>query len=226
MVTPRTIGLPVIGIICLVSVLNAQHVRMGNEDVVIPNGGITPPTILKSTLAPYTDEARTRGIEGTVTIAAQVDVNGGIRVLRVLKGLGFGLDEVASSTVSGWTLSPATQNGIPVLVISQIDVEFSLRSANALRMTPGMTVPTVLRRVPPQYTEEARRAGLNGSVVLQAVIKTDGTVDVLRVVRGLPLGLTENAIDALKEWQFSPGKKNGQDVDVSVNLEVNFNLRK
>ena len=72
----------------------------------------------------------------------------------------------------------------------------------------------------------AVRAGLNGTVVLQAVIKTDGTVDVLRVVRGLPLGLTENAIDALKEWQFSPGKKNGQDVDVSVNLEVNFNLRK
>ena len=63
-------------------------------------------------------------------------------------------------------------------------------------------------------------------MVLQAVIKTDGTVDVLRVVRGLPHGLTENAINALKQWQFSPGKKNGQDVDVSVNLEVNFNLRK
>jgi TonB family protein len=226
MVTPRTIGLPVIGIICLVSVLNAQHVRMGNEGLVIENGGITPPTILKSTLGSYTDEARLRGIEGTVTIAAQVDVNGEIKVLRVLKGLGFGLDEVAASTVNGWTMSPATRVGIPVLVMCQIDVEFSLRSANALHMMPGMDKPTVLQRVPPQYTEEARRAGLNGTVVLQAVIKTDGTVDVLRVVRGLPLGLTENAINALKQWQFSPGKKNGQDVDASVNLEVNFNLRK
>jgi TonB family protein len=161
-----------------------------------------------------------------VTIAAQVDANGGVKVLRVLKGLGFGLDEVAASTVSEWTLSPATRNGIPVLVISEIDVEFSLRSANALRMMPGMTVPTVLQKVVPQYTEETRRAGLNGTVVLQAVIKTDGTVDVLRVVRGLPLGLTENAINALKQWQFSPGKKSGQDVDVSVNVEVNFHARK
>src|SRR5262245_7625341 len=114
MAAPRMIALSVVGVICLVSVLNAQHVRMGNEGLVIQNGGILPPTILTSTLAPYTEEARNRGIEGTVTIAAQVDASGGIKVLRVLKGLGFGLDEVAASTVSGWTLSPATRGGIPV----------------------------------------------------------------------------------------------------------------
>ena len=120
--------------------------------------------------------------------------------------------------------SPATRNGAPVEVVAQIDVEFSLRSANAFRMGAGMTAPTVQRRVEPQYTEEARLAGYNGTVVLQAVIKKDGTVDIIRVVGGLPLGLTDNAIQALKQWQFKPGMKDGQEVDIALTIEINFNV--
>jgi outer membrane biosynthesis protein TonB len=63
-------------------------------------------------------------------------------------------------------------------------------------------------------------------VVLQAVIKTDGTIDILRIVNGMPLGLTDNAITALKQWQFDPAVKQGKSVDVVVNVEINFNLRK
>jgi outer membrane biosynthesis protein TonB len=67
-----------------------------------------------------------------------------------------------------------------------------------------------------------RWRGYNGTVVLQAVIKKNGTVDIIRVVRGLPLGLTDNAIQALK---FKPGTKDGQEVDIAVNVEINFNLQ-
>ena len=88
-----------------------------------------------------------------------------------------------------------------------------------------MIAPTVQHRVEPQYTDEARLAGYNGTVVLQAVIKKDGTVDIIRVVRGLPLGLTDNAIQALKQWQFKPGTKDGLEVDIAVNVEINFNLK-
>jgi TonB family protein len=148
--------------------------------------------------------------------------------MRVLKGLGFGLDEAATESVREWALSPATRNGTPVEVVAQIDVEFNLRSANAFRMGAGrmMTPPTVQRRVEPQYTDEARLAGYNGTVVLHAVIKKDGTVDIIRVVRGLPLGLTDKAIQALKQWQFKPGTKDGQEVDIAVNVEINFNLQR
>jgi len=225
MVTRRTAIPAVIGMLSIETVCNAQRIHIGNAGV-IPNAGMTPPTILQSTVARYTDEARNRGIEGTVTVEALVQVNGGVKVSRILKGLGSGLDEVARSTVAEWTITPATRNGLPVEVVSQIDVAFSLRSANAIPIGPGMTAPGVLRRVDPQYTDEARKAGLNGTAVLQAVIRTDGTVDILRIVRGQPLGLTENAIDALKQWKFSPGAKNGQDVDVVVNIEINFNLLK
>ena len=72
---------------------------------------------------------------------------------------------------------------------------------------------------------EARLARLNGTVVLQVVVKNDGTVDVIRVVHGLPLGLTDSAVEAIKQWKFRPGKKDGHDVDLALNIEINFNLQ-
>jgi TonB family protein len=187
---------------------------------------MTAPTVLKSAIALYTEDARTHGIEGTVTIEALIGEDGHIRSTKLLKGLGFGLDEVALSSVQGWTLSPATRNGLPVSAGAQLDVAFSLRSANAVRMGPGMLPPTVQQKVDPQYTDEARRAKLSGTVVLQAVVRSDGTVDVLRVVRGLPLGLTDSAIQAINEWQFRPGQKDGQNADIALSIEVNFNIAK
>jgi len=221
----HTLVFALLGTIGAVPLLNAQYIRIGNAEA-IPNGAVTPPTILKSTPALYTEEARTHRIEGTVTMLAEVGNDGEIKYTRVLKGLGFGLDEAAAESVREWALSPATRNGEPVEVIAQIDVEFNIRSANAFRMGAGMIAPIVQRRVDPQYTNEARLAGYSGTVVLQAVIKKDGTVDIIRVVRGLPLGLTDNAIRALKQWQFKAGTKDGQEVDIAVNVEINFNLQR
>jgi TonB family protein len=225
--TFRTVTVLVLGgILGFSSVCTAQRIRINNAGVV-PNGGMTPPTILKSTIARYTDEAQARNLEGTVTLEALVDANGNVKISRTLKGLGYGLDEAARSAVADWTVSPATRNGSPVSVVALIDVGFNLRSANAIRVGPGITPPVPVHRVDPKYTDEARRQGLNGTVILQAVIKTDGTIDILSVVRGMPLGLTENAIEALKQWQFRPGNKDGKDVDILVNnIEINFELRK
>jgi TonB family protein len=89
----------------------------------------------------------------------------------------------------------------------------------------GVTPPTVVQRVEPQYSEEARKARYQGTVVLEAIVRKDGTCDILRIVRSLGFGLDENAIQALKQWRFRPGMRNGVPVDVALNIEVNFNLR-
>ena len=99
---------------------------------------MTAPTVLKSAIALYTEDARTHGIEGTVTVEALLGEDGKIRSTRIIKGLGFGLDEVALASVQEWTISPATRDGLPVSVGAQLDVAFSLRSANAVHMAPGM----------------------------------------------------------------------------------------
>ena len=93
------------------------------------------------------------------------------------------------------------------------------------RVGGGVTPPTVIQRVEPQYSEEARKARYQGTVVLEAIVRRDGTVDIQRIVRSLGFGLDENAIQALKQWRFRPGMRNGVPVDVSLNIEVNFNLR-
>jgi len=89
----------------------------------------------------------------------------------------------------------------------------------------GVSPPVVILRVEPEYSELARKARIEGTVVLQAIVKRDGTVDILRVVRGLGSGLDENAVKALKQWRFRPGMNNGEPVDVSLNIEVRFNFR-
>jgi protein TonB len=71
----------------------------------------------------------------------------------------------------------------------------------------------------------ALRPALQEPVVLQAIIRRDGRVDVLNLVRSLGFGLGQNAIEALKQWRFRPATKDGQAVDSTINIEVRFNLR-
>jgi TonB family protein len=89
----------------------------------------------------------------------------------------------------------------------------------------GVSPPTIIKRVEPQYSEEARKARYQGTVVLEAIVRRDGSVQILRVARSLGFGLDENAIAALRQWKFQPGRKNGEAVDVALFIEVNFNLR-
>jgi len=93
------------------------------------------------------------------------------------------------------------------------------------RVGGGVSAPSVIYRVEPTYSEEARKAKYQGVVVLSAIVRRDGSIEILKVVRGLGLGLDENAIQALKQWKFRPGLKNGIPVDVALNIEVNFSLR-
>jgi TonB family protein len=89
----------------------------------------------------------------------------------------------------------------------------------------GITPPTVVHRVEPEYSEEARKARYEGTVVFAAIIRKDGRIDIVQLVRRLGFGLDENAIRALKEWRFRPATMNGVPVDVTMNVEVRFNLR-
>jgi TonB family protein len=94
----------------------------------------------------------------------------------------------------------------------------------AFRIGGGVSAPTVIYRVQPEYSDEARTAGYEGVVVLEAIVHSDGSVEIVRVVRSLGFGLDENAIGAIRQWKFRPGMRGGQAVAVALNIEVNFNL--
>ncbi|MDQ6651165.1 MAG: energy transducer TonB [Acidobacteriota bacterium] len=82
----------------------------------------------------------------------------------------------------------------------------------------------VLSKPEPQYTEEARKNQVTGTVVLRAVFTSGGQVTNIRSVSGLPYGLTERAIAAARQMKFSPATKDGHAVSMYIQLEYNFNL--
>jgi TonB family protein len=79
--------------------------------------------------------------------------------------------------------------------------------------------------VKPDYTEEARRRSVEGEVVLEIVVRSDGTVGNVRVMRGLGAGLDQRAVEAVRQWRFSPARRQGTPVDVMVEVAVEFRIR-
>ncbi len=89
----------------------------------------------------------------------------------------------------------------------------------------GVEPPRLLREVRANYTDDARRANLEGEVELEIVVRRDGTVGDVKIVRGLRGGLNERAVDAVRQWRFAPGRMKGVPVDVVVEVGVEFRLR-
>jgi TonB family protein len=90
------------------------------------------------------------------------------------------------------------------------------------RPGPDVTAPFVVAKAKPGYSEEARIAKLEGSVLLSVVVGADGQLRDIQVARALGLGLDEKAIENVRAWQFNPGTRAGNPVAVEVNLEVFF----
>jgi periplasmic protein TonB len=88
----------------------------------------------------------------------------------------------------------------------------------------GVVPPVPIRKPEPEYSDSARRARINGSVLVYAVIGADGVPRQLRVVRAIGFGLDEKALEAVSRWFFKPGTKDGRAVPVAATIEVNFRL--
>jgi TonB family protein len=222
----RTAAIAIAVTIGLVLPLAALRAPLAASDAAV----VMPEVIEYTTPPLYSDEARNRGIEGTVRVEVRVGVDGRSGNLRIVKGLGFGLDENALLAVREWKFTPGQRSGKPEETITEVPVEFSLRNAElnesiandmATRVGPGVVPPRIIHRVDPPYAD-GKDLAHTGAVVLDAVIQENGVPRVVRVVRSLSWELDENAIGALKQWRFSPAIKDGHPVKVRMNVEMTF----
>ncbi len=94
----------------------------------------------------------------------------------------------------------------------------------AYRIGGGVSPPSILYKVEPEYSEEARKAKFQGTVLLYVVVDENGKPRDIKILRPLGLGLDQKAVEAVEKWKFSPGKKDGKPVPVQAQIEVNFRL--
>jgi TonB family protein len=114
---------------------------------------------------------------------------------------------------------PPAPSGGPAKVISEQNGEKIYASGGPV------SVPKMVYSPMPRYTEEAKKAKIQGVVMLQVILRKDGSVDSFKVLRGLGYGLDESAINTLAtQWRFEPATLNGQPVSVQATIEVSFRL--
>ena len=85
--------------------------------------------------------------------------------------------------------------------------------------------PVIITKFKPRYTEEARKARIEGIVLLQTVVDTRGNVTRVQVVKGLTMGLTESAIETVQQWKYKPATLDGKPVEVFMLMQVRFSLQ-
>ncbi len=94
-----------------------------------------------------------------------------------------------------------------------------------MKIGSGVLPPKKIYAPQPLYTEEARQARIQGVVILEAVIDEQGRVRNVKILKGLPEGLSESAVKTAAEWEFEPATLQGEPVPVYFNLTIRFSLQ-
>ena len=189
----------------------------------------TAPVAVTQVKAGYTAEAMRRGIAGIVELEAVVLQDGTVGDVTVIKSLDseYGLDNEAIKALKKWRFKPAMKDGQPVAKTIRAELSFRLQPPYR-HDSPGVVQPVVTKRVNARYTRDALAQKIEGTVGLEAVVQEDGSVHEVVVTKSLDAmyGLDEEAVKALKQWEFKPGTKDGKPVPVLIVVEMMFTFRK
>ncbi|MBM3745757.1 MAG: M56 family metallopeptidase, partial [Acidobacteria bacterium] len=190
-------------------------------------GGVQQKKLVKQVPPAYPPLAKQAGIQGTVRLTTILAKDGTVKEVQLVRGHPL-LVEAALEAVRQWRYEPTLLNGQPVEVVTQVDLNFRLEGAKPGEEveSPGgihkvggdVRPPKLIHKVEPQYSQEARDAGLMGKVVLAVQVWPDGKIHNAVVKEGLGLGLDEKALEAVKQWQFVPGNIKGKPVKVAATI--------
>jgi TonB family protein len=115
--------------------------------------------------------------------------------------------------------------GIIALFIMTLPLASMQAGRKIYKMTEeGVIAPKLLEKVEPDYTEAAKDAKIEGTVVLMVVVEVDGKIHDAQIIQGIDDGLDANAVAAVQLWQFEPARKDGEPVPVAAKIQVNFRL--
>lgn len=107
---------------------------------------------------------------------------------------------------------------------SMAETREALGETEPVHIGGDVVAPVAVQTPAPEYTEIARRARIQGIVILEVEVDAHGRVTSTRVLKGLPMGLDEAAVKAVSDWRFQPGTRRGEPVPVVMTLTIHFKL--
>jgi TonB family protein len=182
------------------------HAVTGNPGVIVAK----PPTV---------DPARQRLLASLVTPSVSELAR------RTRPGEVAGPEKIEEEVFAGKRYYSLTLN-MPNLTSASGSWVVRFAELNPSPVLGDLTAPVATNKVDPAYPADLIRTGVEGTVVLYAVIRTDGTVSEVRILRGFDTRLDENARLALSHWHFRPATKNGAAVDLEAVVQIPFRVRK
>ena len=184
-------------------------------------GEVTQKALILSKPVPYyTEEARANDTWGVVRLRALLTSTGEVTAISVIKGLPDGLTRTSIAAARDIRFRPAQKDGRVVSQWVTLEYEFDFFDDEEKVERKAK----ILKKPKAEYTEEARRQKVEGKVVLLVALRRDGTARVSSVVEGLPHGLTEKAVEAVRRIEFTPAARGSRDVSVLRRIEYRFSL--
>lgn len=208
--------------------LDKEDIEKFAEGAVKVKDAIPPPKLMKKVGPVYPEAARKAGVEGVVILEARTNVQGKIKNVRILRSVPL-LNQAAIDAVRQWVYEPLVIDGQPKEAIFTVTVRFALNGKGkkeAVDKTPTgeVLVPKLIKKIDPVYPEAARKAGVQGVVLLEATTDEKGNVTAIKVLQSIP-ELDQAAIDALKQWKYEPVIVEGKPQGVVFTVTIRFRLQ-
>lgn len=189
-------------------------------------GGARQPIVHKDNLPKPTPRAFTPPtiVQHQSAIEAPVFLNADVPDVNPSMGAQNGLSALFGGSGAGGGIGKGYGGGIGNGKGNGVGDGSGGGSGGGMRIGNGVSAPKPIYTPEPEYSEEARKAKFQGTVLLSIVVDETGKATKIQVSRALGLGLDEKAIEAVKKWRFEPGKYNGKPVAVQATVEVSFRL--
>lgn len=197
-------------------------------------GEIKPPRLIKKVDPVYPEEARKERVDGVVIVEATTDIKGNVARVKVLRSKDLLLNQASIDAIRQWKYEPMIIEGKPRGVIFTVTVRFKLEDRKTEEFEKGavkagegeeIKPPKLLKKVDPIYPEEAKKAMVQGVVLLKVRVNEEGFVERILVLKSESSLLNEAAIDAVKQWKYEPLYLKGKPTLVVFDVTVWFRLK-
>jgi TonB family protein len=190
---------------------------------------VRPPRVISQLQAEYSEEARRVAVNTSVSLSLVINENGEPQDIKVVRGAGFGLDEMAIRAIQSWRFEPGTKKGQPYAAPTHIDLRFNLadkaRTGQTTRLNfslpPGVERPELIQGKIPENPDPPA-----GSMQIRFTVSPEGKPTNFQTLETTNQTWTDRALDEMAGWRFRPATRAGQPEEANGILELTVGHQK